>query len=389
MNLLDTITTETETAINAKRFAGNAFAVDASAVDNENKAMVRINELVERGRSRAMHVIERVQAEVPVDYVSPSDRFRFSDDGRSVRLTLGDDKRSRSMHDHAFGQVGQIAGAPWVRDLATRGDDEDNYGAQHAAAILNDIFSRAGSRHLVRTVEGKVRGVVSDKFRRIDARPILDAALGAFGAVGLVPYDGRWLETKMEIQAIIPQLFRPAPGELIAFGLSLRTSDYGDGAFDIRAFILRPACANGMIGESQLRAVHVGKRLAEDLNLSQKTYDLDTQTMASATNDVIRASLSPERIEARLTAMRAAHDKEVDPARAVAALRKSMTKEETEAVVAHFKSPDVVSLPAGNNALRMANAISWLANTTKNDRRALELQELAGEWIPAEKKAAA
>jgi hypothetical protein len=271
---------------------------------------------------------------------------------------------------------------PWVRDLLMRAEGEDAWGARLAAQSLNEAFSRNGSRHLIRSVDGVARGVVSDKFKRIDARPIVDAALAAFQAVGLQPYDGRWLETKLEIQAIVPQLFRPAPGEIIAFGLSLRTSDYGDGAFDVRAFMLRPACANGMIGTSELRAIHSGKRLSEDLQLSQRTYDLDTKTMASATDDVVRHALSPEKIETRLLGMRAAYEREVDPARAQAALRKAMTKEETDSVIAHFKSPDVVGLPPGNNALRMANAISWLANVTKNERRALELQEIAGDWIP-------
>jgi hypothetical protein len=190
----------------------------------------------------------------------------------------------------------------------------------------------------------------------------------------------------MEIQAIIPTLFSPFGGELIVFGLSLRTSDYGDGAFDVRAFMLRPACANGMIADSVLRQVHVGKRIGDDVTLSQKTMDLDTATIASATNDIVRNALSPASIDMRLRQLKAAHEDQIDPdSRSInTRLRARLTKAETEAVVAHFKSPDVVTLTPGPTALRMANAISWLANsTTGDDRHRQALQEVAGSFLPA------
>jgi hypothetical protein len=373
----------TEIVTNATK---SAFAVDASAVDNENKAMVRMQQLIERGRVGAGRVIERVQSEVPVDVVAKATAMRFFADGTGIDMRLGHSEADKHLHSHALQQAGILADMGWVRDLSKRthklGEEVDNWGARLAAQSLNEAFSRLGSRHLVRHVEGQVRGIVSDKFRRIDARPILEAALGAFQAVGLQPYEGRWLETKLELQAIVPQLYAPIPGELLAFGVSLRTSDYGDGAFDIRAFMLRPACANGMIGDSALRAVHVGKRLSDDMELSERTMRLDTKAMASATDDVVRAALSPAKIEQRLLGMKAAAEREIDPKKALAALRKSLTKVEADSVVAHFNSPDVVTLPPGQSALRMANAISWLANNGDvAPRRAIELQEVAGEWI--------
>lgn len=381
----NTVNTTAATAAMAEQ-SRSRFAVDASAVDNTNRAMVRIAQLVDMGRVGAARVIDRVQNEVPVDRIAPANRFLFSERGREIDFAFRDadggaPAGTMRLHPHALKQVGEIADMPWVRELSGRAKDDDQWGARLAAQSLNMFFKRSDARHLIRSVGDQARGIVSDKFKRIDARPILEAALGAFAEVGLQPYEGRWMETRLELQAIVPQLYAPIPGELIAFGLSLRTSDYGDGAFDLRTFVLRPACANGMIGQSELRAIHSGKRLSDNELLSEKTKRLDTEAMASATTDVIRATLAPAAIEAKLSAMRAAASREVDPARALAALRKGLQKSEAEQVLAHFSSPDIVTLPPGNNALRMANAISWLANTEANQRRAVELQEIAGDWI--------
>lgn len=365
------------------------FSVDPSCVDNANKAQVRIAEMIAKGASRAGNVIERIQTEVPTDVVTPASRMHFDYTNNRRMIVAGFVDEAQGLHSHALGQAGALAGMPWVRDLVDRVEDvdaggPDPWGARLAAHSLNEAFSRMGSRQLVRSVGRQVRGIVSDRYRRIDARPIVDSALAAFQKVGLQPYDGRWLETKLEIQAIIPTLYSPVPGELVAFGLSLRTSDYGDGAFDVRAFMLRPACANGAITDSVLRKVHVGTRLSEDLQLSQRTYDYDTKTMASLTRDVVEGAFAGDAIEKRLLGMKIAFEREVDPVKAQASLRKHLTKAEAQKATDLFSSPDVVTLPPGNNALRMSNAISWLANVASqngNERRAVELQEAAGAWV--------
>ena len=70
-----------------------------------------------------------------------------------------------------------VNGAPWQRGLAAR--------------ILNDSFYNGGAgraRHLVRSVGGQVRGVLSDKYRRLDSRPLLEAfAYYLRQALGAVP----------------------------------------------------------------------------------------------------------------------------------------------------------------------------------------------------------
>jgi hypothetical protein len=364
------------------------FVVDASAVNDQNKAHLRILEMINRGTNRASFVIDKIMSEVPVDYVVPARSLHFSGDSGKVSVSGGSALEPRGIHRHALRQMAEVAGMPlaWADRILGLSDDSDiegdvdPYGAKLLAHSLNEIYKHSDSRHLMRCV-GDVRGFLSDRYRRIDSRPIMERLFTAMQNVGLRPYDGYALDTKVEVQAIIPKIYSPYPGELVAFGLTFRSSDYGDGALDVRGFTIRPACANGMIRESMLRQVHLGGRLSEDLQLSTRTYNLDTETMASATFDVVNNAFSDAKIEREMLAIRSSQEKELDPKRATERLRKVLSKGEAEQAIALFASADIVTMPPGQTEYRMSNALSWLANNTKDERRKIEIQEIAGDWI--------
>jgi len=352
------------------------FEVDASAVSDGHRAQERIAALVAKGSANVGNVIKKIMTEIPTDRVAKAAAFQFSPDF-PVAFDLPNVAR-QTMHRHALTQAASIGNIPmaYVDHLTAINDPE------LLAHNFNKMFKRLESRHLIRSVDDHARAVVSDKFRRLDSRPTVEMLVGVFQEVGLQPYEGRYLDTRVEIQAIVPQLYSPFPGELVAFGLSYRNSDYGDGSFQVRGFILRPVCANGLIVENVLREVHVGKRLSDDIQYADETYAADGRAMALAARDAVRASLSPAKIDDQLRRLKAANEVKVDPARATDTLRRrGLSKTESESVVAHFKSPDVVSLPPNPSALRMSNAISWLANTTKDQGRRQELQDIAGSWL--------
>jgi len=110
---------------------------------------------------------------------------------------------------------------------------------------------------------------------------------------GALPYEGYVTDTKIAIQAIMPEVYEPVPGEVVAFGLSLENSDFGNGALSLRAYLLRIWCTNLAITQEEMRQVHLGKRLDESMVYSQRTYELDAQTTVSALRDVIQNSSTP------------------------------------------------------------------------------------------------
>ena len=73
------------------------------------------------------------------------------------------------------------------------------------------------------------------------------------------------------------------------FGVRAANSDFGDSAHELSFFTLNLACFNGMVSERMIRKIHLGAKLPEDLNISQRTYELDSAAQVSLINDCVRS----------------------------------------------------------------------------------------------------
>lgn len=347
--------------------------VDASLAAKIAAARAQLEHVVANGMQKTGPIIQRVLTEIPEDRLvrAPGAAFEVPEQGdpRMIGATL---------HSHAFKQLAERAGLPtaYASKLAAGGPWERSL-LQHA---MREHLGHSEDKFLVRSVGGQIRGVMSDSYRRLDSRPLLESFVEAVTAVGAVPYEGVANDVRVSIRAIVPKVYEPAPGEAMVFGLSWNNSDFGAGAFGISAFAMRLICLNGAVGASELKKVHIGSRL-EDLQLSQKTYDLDTRTLASATNDIVKGVLGEGAIETRVEAVRKAHETETSWSRAFAKVGKALSKSEGEKVKEAFEGSDVVMLPPGKTQWRFSNALSWIANQTDNAERKLELQQLAGAVI--------
>ncbi len=79
-----------------------------------------------------------------------------------------------------------------------------------------------------------------------------------------------------------------------------------------------------------------------------------------------------------MEAIRYANNQVVDSRQAKEMFRKLLQKGESEAAAQAFDSPDTYNLPAGNNAWRLSNAISWIAGQATDAERKLDLMKIAG-----------
>lgn len=278
-------------------------------------------------------------------------------------------------HANALQQAGGLTDIPaaYVTTLLANDPELLTYN-------LNRRMHARPNRQLVRSVRGTARAVLSDKYRRLDSRPILENLSAEAQKLGLMPMGGIATDLQFRIRLAVPQVFEPLEGEFVMLGLDWSNSDFGRGAHDITAFLLRVACANGAVRDSAFRQVHLGKRLSADGVLSEQTLQLDTMAAASAAGDVVRAYLEPARIEERLNEVRAAAARDVTPMAVDAFLKKHLGKEGAARAAETYRSAEVEMLPPGNSVWRLSNALSWLANEAEGDARA-DLQEAAGKAL--------
>lgn len=343
-------------------------------------AIDKLQKLIEKGRAQTAEVLDKVDKTLIRDVLVPAEKVSFYPASREGRLVLEHPEGDELMHEHAVGQVvARLDGTKRITDWAFEPDTAEEF-----AAILNKKMKRLhGKRFLTRSVEGEVRGFMSDRYRRLDVRPLVEAlVVTSVNDHDAVPIDAHCLETSFHMKMILPKLYEPLPNEIGAFGLTFRNSDFGAGRLYVKGFFTRLWCTNLAMCEDGISQVHLGRVLSEEIVFSQKTYELDTMTMASAIKDVVTHIFSLENIALRMAAIKeaSAEDPNIDIGKTLKGMVKNgkLYKAESQNIVEAFNSPDVELLPPGQNRWRLSNAISLIAQQAEPDRR-LEMETVAGE----------
>ncbi len=172
----------------------------------------------------------------------------------------------------------------------------------------------------------------------------------------------------------------------MAFGARLSTSDYGDGALDLRTFMMQGICLNGMVRESVMRQVHIGSVLPENILLSAETYDSDTRTSMLAVRDITKALFSKESLEKRAFEIQKASATEVNIATELRNLNKNglllSDCKAVEEILINNNPEDGVE--GGNSLWRLVAGLTAHGRNVGNEgnqRRERELQEISGNLL--------
>jgi len=343
----------------------------------------RLESAIAHGAASAGPVVAQILSQMPEDEIVPAANTLV--DVRSGVSDFVTPTHGAPMSEHAFSQLTARLGipTPYARELLEGSSKTDGgWKGELLSQSISAHLAHSRERFLVRRIEGSTRAILSDKFKRMDSRPLLEAFIGAVRELGGAPLSGHATETRVAVRALLPTIYEPVPGEAVAFGLHWGNSDFGAGSYHVSLFILRLLCLNGLVGETELRKTHVGARLEDDVLYSRRTHELTEAALISATRDVVGGVLGPAAIEARLARIRAIHAEEVNFDAAWQRVGKSLTKGDKEATRQAFESPDEVNMPKGNTMWRFANALSWVANgkDVGEDRR-LDLQAVAGKLV--------
>jgi len=362
----------------------------------------KMNELVAEGQQKAIVTLERVQKEQPKDFIIPASELNFYAKNKQLMAFFGkDDKKNQAatpdfnFHKHALIQLGERCDMPNPRKVLDWLSSEEDIG--DLAHILNRKYQTMKDsksqtpRFLVRSVSPgsvgtdarEIRGFLSDRFKRLDSAPIVEAFIKAMQEWKAIPLEGRAFDTKFYLKIVLPFVLEPVPNEVMLWGAILKNSDYGDGRLELSGFVHRLRCTNLLISDDSFAKVHLGSRLSEELELSQKTYELETQYVVSAVGDVMKTIFNPDKVKGSMEAIQLLAKTNIDAEATLKAIRQKskLTKAEAEEVAKLYSSAEIELLPPGQNAWRLSNAIALLAQNTElvAPERQLELEELAGE----------
>lgn len=352
----------------------------------------RLEDLIERGRTQANGVFERLQKDAVKDQIA-----RVGANGGSTiqaaiigcRIGVEVNGTPYSLHNHALGQLGGRLGLPtaWLREW---GHSPKPWQRESVADVLATTLSRTDrqERLLIRSVDDEVRGVLSDAYRRISSTVLMKAFAAAIKAAGMTPYRATYSDVRWDVGVVLTEPFglrTPDGVDYVAAMLGLRNSDFGASAMELTLNILRLACINGMTGQSIAKQVHLGRRLPDDIRLSESTYQLDTRATAAVLRDTVKSIMEPAKLQKRLEPVQAAAEDRIDASAQVEGLvrAKRLTKTEGEAVTKVLVERDPSVVPTGDpTRWQLANAISSLAHADglPVDRRD-ELEAVGGQLL--------
>jgi hypothetical protein len=237
-----------------------------------------------------------------------------------------------------------------------------------------------GERRLIRILDGKVRAILSDRYRIIDNYDLVFLALDEFQKKETVEIHRIDLtETMLYIKAIDRTLTDTVKEKDIVYGgLVIRNSEVGASALRIEPFILRKVCGNGLILQRTLKKVHLGRQITEiddEIGYSDETKELEDKAFWSKVRDVIRATFDRQTFQSWVERLKESTRIEIEkPMEAVNNIVEhlGLSEEQKQKLLMYFSEPTKYGL---------INAVANLASQTRNVEEQIRLEELGGRIL--------
>jgi len=163
---------------------------------------------------------------------------------------------------------------------------------------LNYWFNNINDKRLVRTIDGRARAFLSNKYRIVDNYDIAKAVIPVLAAdPDLKIVSTQVTDDNLYLKAVTDRLtFEPKPGDVVKMGITIKVNEVGEGAIDIAPFLFRLICTNGATVEDfSLRKFHVGRRMSGiDVVyevLQDETKRVTDQAFLMQVSDLVRASM--------------------------------------------------------------------------------------------------
>jgi hypothetical protein len=159
-------------------------------------------------------------------------------------------------------------------------------------------------KRLVRILDGRVRAVLSDRYRIMDNQEVVDILLLNLNKIqqedGLkIEVEDCYLtEEHLYIKITSPDLsgqvfhFKDKPAEPVRGGIIISNSEVGSGAFAVKPFVNVLVCSNGLIGENAINKIHLGRERALGTVWSERTLEAQDNVLILELEDLIKQTFN-------------------------------------------------------------------------------------------------
>lgn len=266
---------------------------------------------------------------------------------------------------------------------------------------VNTWLTAKTDRKMVRTLDGDIRAVLGERYRRLDNYDLMQAILPVIlGEQEAKVESCNVSETKLHIKCVFPNLGadleeivrqakierpdthkRPTE-DLIQAGLVISNSEVGMGSLKVEPMIYRLVCYNGLIvPEFGTRRRHIGKHVEGDGSqvdelFTNETVEADDKAFWLKVRDIVRAACNDESFSRIATAFAETMGKPME----------SMTKGVEVLAESHglrdFEAEGILEhLARGGDATQygLINAVTRYSQDVDDYERATELESMGGK----------
>lgn len=311
-----------------------------------------------------------------LDYVAPQASMGMTNDGSRMAINgLGEFE----LTDIAHGQLAERMRIP--RAYYDRCGEIPGLRASNVNGWMHNGIEANKTRRTIRTMDGRARAILSDRYRPLDNILIVGAALPVLAAnPDLVVKTADIGEARMYLQVVLPKLQAEiAVGDAVQYGFTITNSEVGMGAVDVKSFVYRLVCKNGMVGESVTRRYHVGRRVGNDEEdysiFTDETIEAELKSFQLRLRDTITATLNQTAFDALIEKMRKGAADKVEP---------MMVQDTVQNITKRYSMNDLemaavynrVMVDGGFDRWRIANAITAQAHDTASVDRQYDLERI-------------
>lgn len=250
---------------------------------------------------------------------------------------------------------------------------------------VNNWLERSDSKRMLRTLDGKTRAYVSDRFNLgMENADIAEAALPSLIERGAIVRSSSITEKRMYIKAVLPSMeMEVKVGDPVRWGIILSNSEVGAGALTIQAFMERLVCTNGMVMEDgkyskrHLGAAHDTDEYAQFIQ--HDTRRAQDRAITLQIRDIIQGTLTDAFFAQSVLKMQEATQQKItgNPVEAVQVLakREGLSEAEQSGILSRLIEG------ADLSQYGLLNAVTNMAEAASDYERATELEALGGKVL--------
>ena len=305
-----------------------------------------------------------------------------------LTVATADDKLSYRISEIAHRQIADRLGIPYKYYERMRQENPALLDSN-----INSWLNTTPEKRMLRTLDGKLRAFLSDRYRRLDNLELVDHVLPVIASMkGCEIASCDVTETHIYLKVINKTMKTEiVPGDIVQAGFVVSNSEIGLGALKVEPLVYRLVCKNGLISKDHAhKKYHTGRQVEDTDNAyelySDATLAQDDKAYFMKVQDIVSAAVDETKFMLTVNKLRMAKNLKTwdDPVQTVEVLgdRYVLNKNERASILRHF-------IMAGEfTQYGLVNAVTRSSQDVADYNRATELERIGGTLLDESVQAA-